>query len=128
MSPEITDPYTFLGQHVTITIDRPLGSRHPTHGFFYLLNYGYIPETLAPDGDEVDAYLLGVFEPVTTFTGKCIAVIHRIDDDDDKLVVVPFGRTYTDEQIVALTEFQERFFQSVIVRNSEERSDRVRRA
>ncbi len=112
----ITNSRTFLDQTVTVIMDRPLGSRHPTHGFLYLLNYGYIPGTLAPDGEAVDAYVLGVFEPVDQFTGHCIALIQRIDDDDDKLIVVPPGRMYTDDQIVVLTEFQERFFHSVISR------------
>jgi inorganic pyrophosphatase len=106
----------FLGKLVTMGVDRPLGSRHPDWSFLYPLNYGYIPNTPAPDGDDLDAYLLGVFEPVETYTGRCIAVIHRLDDDDDKLIIVPDGRFYSDEQIVALTEFQERFFQSVIIR------------
>lgn len=106
----------FLGEMVTAYMDRPLGSRHPKHGFFYMLNYGCVPGTLAPDGDEVDVYVLGEFEPVTAFTGRCIAVIHRLDDDDDKLVLAPDGKNYTDEQISALTEFQERFFQSIILR------------
>lgn len=106
----------FLGQIVTATIDRPLGSRHPQHDFLYLLNYGSIPGTQAADGDELDVYVLGEFEPVAEFSGRCIAVIHRLDDDDDKLIVVPDGKAYTDEQIRSLTEFQERFFQSVILR------------
>lgn len=107
---------TFLGQIVTAQIDRPLGARHPRHDFIYTLNYGYVPGTLAPDGEALDVYLLGVFEPLVTFTGRCIAVIQRLDDDDDKLVLVPDGKAYTDAQISALTEFQERFFQSVIRR------------
>ncbi len=106
----------FLGKLVTIQIDRPLGSRHPKHGFLYLLNYGFVPGVLAPDGEELDAYVLGVFEPVEQFDGRCIAVIHRLDDEDDKLVLAPEGVQYTDEQILALTEFQERFFTPVVLR------------
>ncbi len=100
----------YLGHKIEVRIDRPLGSRHPTHGFVYPVNYGYIPGTLAVDGEPIDAYVLGVFEPLDTFAGTCIAVIRRLEDDDDKLVVVPHGRTYTVAQIEALTEFQERFF------------------
>ncbi len=103
-----------LGQELTIHIDRPLGSRHPEHGFVYTLNYGYLPGVIGGDGEELDAYLLGVFEPVKSFTGVCIALIHRLDDDDDKLVVAPAGSLYTPDQIRALTEFQERFFTSEI--------------
>ena len=106
----------FIGQTVTVEMDRPLGTRHPKHGFMYCVNYGFIPGTVSGDGEELDAYLLGVFEPVQNYIGKCIAVIHRTNDDDDKLVVVPEGKEYTDEQIRALTEFQERYFESEIIR------------
>ena len=106
----------FIGKIVTVEMDRPLGTRHPKHNFMYPVNYGYIPGTISGDGEELDAYLLGVFEPVENYIGKCIAVIHRINDDDDKLVVVPDGKNYTDEQIRALTEFQERYFESEIIR------------
>ena len=109
-------PTEFIGKIVTIKIDRPLGGRHPEHGFVYPVNYGYLPDTLAPDGQELDAYVLGVFEPVNEFEGKCIAVVHRLDDEDDKLIVTPEGVAYSDDQIRALIEFQERFFQSVILR------------
>jgi len=114
--PKFTAATTFLGGQVSIEIDRPLGSKHPRWGFIYPLNYGFVPQTPAPDGDDLDAYVLGVFEPLTTFTGLCIAVIQRLDDDDDKLVLVPAGKIYTDAQIRTLTEFQERFFESRIVR------------
>jgi inorganic pyrophosphatase len=66
----------------------------------------------------VDAYILGVFEPRCHFEGDCVAVIHRINDADDKLIVVPHGKNYSDEQILALTEFQEQFFISVILRSA----------
>ena len=106
----------YLNQTVTVKNDRQLWTKHPKHGFVYCLNYGYIPDTTAPDGEEVDAYVLGVFEPIEEFKWKCIAVIHRTNDDDDKLIVVPNGIKYTDDQINALTEFQERFFESEIIR------------
>lgn len=106
----------YLHQTVTVKIDRQLGTKHPKHNFVYCLNYWFIPGTIAPDGEEIDAYILGVFEPIDTFEGECIAVIHRINDDDDKLIVVPKWTNYTDDQIKALTEFQERFFESEIIR------------
>jgi inorganic pyrophosphatase len=106
---------SYLGKIVTVHMDRIMGSAHPKHGFIYPVNYGYIPGTQAPDGEELDAYVLGVFEPRHEFTGECIAVIHRFNDQDDKLIVVPEGVYYTDDQIRALTEFQERFFKSEII-------------
>lgn len=104
----------FLNKTVHLTIDRPLGSKHPKYGNIYLLNYGYIKDVKAPDGEDVDAYVLGEFEPLNEFDGKCIAIIHRENDEDDKLVVA--RKNYSDEQIIALTEFQEKFFESKIIR------------
>ena len=105
----------FIGQIVNVKMDRPLGSKHPKHGFIYPVNYGYIPNTVSGDGEELDAYVLGEFEPLEEFTGKVIAIIHRTNDDDDKLVVVKDGNNYTDDQIRALTEFQEQWFESIIL-------------
>lgn len=113
---EKTQATDYLGKEVEIEIDRPLGSRHPKHNFIYMLNYGYIPNTISGDGEELDAYLIGEFEEVTKSSGKVIAVIHRTNDDDDKLVVSKEGKEYTDDAIKALTEFQERFFESIIIR------------
>ena len=95
----------FLDHNVRVQIDRPLGTCHPERGFIYPLNYGYV---------------LGVFEPLRAFTGQRIAIAHRLDDADDKLIVMPPDRQYSDEQIQALVEFQERFFTSIIQRIQEE--------
>jgi len=113
---EITEPKKFLGKTVTVKIDRPIGSKHPKFDFIYPVNYGFIPNTISPDGSELDVYVLGVFEAKDEFTGRCISIIHRTDDNDDKLVVVPEGKDYSDEKIKALTEFQERFFESIVIR------------
>lgn len=113
---EKVDAKDYLGKKVVVKMDRMLGTRHPKHGFIYLLNYGYIPNTISGDGEELDAYVVGVFEPVEEFTGNVIAIIHRTNDDDDKLVVAPVNVNYDDAAIKALTEFQERFFESIIIR------------
>lgn len=106
----------FLGQKINVIIDRPLGSKHPKHGFVYEVNYGYIPNTKSADGEELDAYVLGVDKPITETEGVCIAVLHRIDDDDDKLIITPNGEDLSDEEIEQLTQFQEKWFKHVILR------------
>ena len=106
----------FLNKTISIKIDRPLGSKHPKHGFIYPINYGYVPNTISGDGEELDAYLLGEFEPVKESKGKVIAIIHRTNDDDDKLIVSKDGKDYSDDAIRALTEFQEKYFESIIIR------------
>ena len=112
----MTNSIEFLNKIVNVKIDRPLGSRHPKHDFIYPVNYGYVPNTVSGDGEELDAYILGIDEPIENFTGKCIAIIHRTNDNDDKLIVVPENQNFTDEQIRTLTDFQENFFTSQILR------------
>ena len=106
----------FLGKKIRIEIDRPFGTSHPKHGCIYPVNYGYVPNTVSGDGEELDAYLLGVFKPVKEYEGECIAIIHRTDDNDDKLVIVPSGKEYSNDAIDALTEFQEQYFKHIIIR------------
>ena len=106
----------YISKIVNVKIDRPLGSKHPNWDMIYPVNYGYVPNTVSGDGEELDCYVLGVFEPIEEFNGKCIAVINRINDNDDKLIIVPEDKNYSNEQIEALTEFQERYFKSKIIR------------
>lgn len=110
------DNKKYLHKKVLVMMDRPLGCTHPKHGFIYPVNYGYIPGTVSGDGEELDAYVLGEHKPLDKFEGEVIAIIHRTNDDDDKLVVMKEGRNYTDDQIRALTEFQEQYFESEILR------------
>jgi len=105
-----------LGKVVQVTIDRPLGSTHPKHGFEYEVNYGYIAGIKAPDGEDLDAYFLGVDTPIQTGVGICIAIAHRRDNDDDKLIVVTEGIIMTDEEILSSIHFQEQWFDTVIIR------------
>ena len=105
----------YLNKVLEIKVDRPMGSKHPKHGF---INYGYVPNTISGDGEELDAYVLGVYEPLDTFTGKCIAVIHRTNDNDDKLIIVPENKIFTNDEINVLTDFQEQYFESIILRPS----------
>lgn len=108
----------YLNQTIKVQIDRPLGSKHPKHGFIYSVNYGFVPDTISGDGEELDCYVLGIFEPLNEFVGKCIAIIHRINDNDDKLIIVPSDRDFSNEEIDVLVEFQERFFEHKIIRNN----------
>ena len=82
-----------IGKTVTVTVDRPLGSAHPDYPeMIYPLNYGYIEGIMAPDGEEQDAYILGVSQPVERFTGRIIAIVRRADDVEEKWVVCPEGQ------------------------------------
>ena len=105
-----------IGDLVTVTVDRPLGSYHPEYeDLYYAVNYGSIQGIMAPDGEEQDAYILGVRQAVETFTGRVIAVIRRQDDVEEKWVVVPEGVSFSKEEIRAQVAFQERYFQYEIM-------------
>jgi len=114
---EITKAELYLGKTVGVKVDRPWGSKHPKYNFTYDSNYGFVPGTLSPDGEELDVYVLGINEPIESFKGKCVAIIHRTNDDDDKLVIIPNEMdNISDEEIRKQTDFQEKFFESVIIR------------
>ena len=106
----------YLNQTIKVIIDRPLGSKHPKYDYIYPINYGYVPNTISGDGEEIDCYILGIDEPIKQFEGKCIAIIHRINDDDDKLIIVPEGKKYNTEEIEKQVEFQEKYFEHIIIK------------
>jgi predicted DNA-binding transcriptional regulator YafY len=106
----------YLGKSVTVTVDRPLGSQHPSHNDIrYPVNYGYLVNTVSGDGAPIDAYVLDAEEPVSEIAGVVIALVLRADDIEDKLVVAPPGSRFSAAEILAAVDFQERFFDSRIV-------------
>ena len=104
-----------LGKIVKVIVDRPLGTYHPKHkGIYYSVNYGYVEGIIAADGEEQDAYILGVNEPIKEFNGKVIAVIHRFNDIEEKWVVAPEGASFSKDEIMQQVDFQEQFFKTEI--------------
>ena len=103
-----------LGKTVTVTVDRPIGYVHVKSGitFRYPINYGFLPGLLGGDGDEQDVYILGVDEPVETFTGRIIGVVRRADDNEDKLVAAPEDLLFHQGQIADAVRFVEQYFDS----------------
>ncbi len=99
---------SLLGKTVNVKVDRQLGTKHPKWGFEYRVNYGYIEGVIAPD--------LKIYKPMESFTGIVTAIVHRTEDDDDKLVVIPEGQSVTDKEIEKATDFQEKWFKHKIVR------------
>ena len=100
---------------VKVVVDRAMGTKHPKHpDIVYPINYGYIPGIIAPDGEEQDAYILGVDVPVKEFVGKIIAIIHRKDDVEEKWVVASEHSSFTKEEIIEQVRFQEKYFKSEV--------------
>lgn len=107
--------WSFLGKTINVTIDRPIGSVHPKHdALIYPVNYGYIRDVIAPDGEELDVYIIGEDKPLEEFTGRVIAIVHREDDIEDKLVAVPEGMVFSVSDIKAAILFQEKYYISKI--------------
>lgn len=107
----------FLGKEVEVVFDRPLGSKHPKYGFTYEVNYGYLEGVKAPDGEDLDAYFLGTDQSLDKTKGIVKAIVHRLDNDDDKLVVMPDTISMTDNEISAAVNFQEQWFKHEIIRS-----------
>ena len=109
----------YLNQKLYIKIDRPMGSKHPKYDMIYPINYGYLPNTISGDGEEIDCYLLGVNEPVNDYNGTCIAIIKRLNDNDDKLIIVPDNYNLTNEEIDKEIDFVEKYFKHIIIRKED---------
>lgn len=106
-----------IGKTVCVKIDRPIGSCHPRHPeMIYSVNYGYVENVFAEDGAEQDIYLLGIDSPVEAFEGRVIAVYRRFDDIEDKWIVSPSDRDFSDEEILQQIRFQEQYFHGELLR------------
>ncbi|MBR5344889.1 MAG: inorganic pyrophosphatase [Clostridia bacterium] len=100
-----------IGTRVAGTVDRPIGSIHPTHkDMVYPINYGYVDGLLGGDGEEQDVYILGPDRPMETFEGVVIGVYHRLNDNEDKWIVTPDGNPVSRETILASIAFQEQYY------------------
>ena len=108
--------YSYLGGLVDVKIDRPIGYVH-TKGdktLVYPINYGYVPGVLGGDGEELDVYILGEQQPLESYYGKVIAIVHREDDDEDKLVACPWDKNYDAQEICRAIYFQEKYYDTTV--------------
>lgn len=105
----------WAGRVLRIVIDRPLGTQHPEYDYTYEVNYGFVPGVIAPDGEELDVYLLGTDEPLEVCErAEVVAIVRRRDDIEDKLVAAVGGETWDAEKIAVAVRFQEQFFDSYV--------------
>ena len=111
MAIEHRDYSSILGRTVIGTVDRPIGSAHPQHpDMIYPINYGYVNGVFAGDSEEQDAYVFGVSKPIRTFTGTVIAVLHRLNDCEDKWIVSADGSRPDRDGILQAIAFQEQYY------------------
>lgn len=77
------------------------------------VNYGFIPQTLDEDGDELDALVL-TNDPIPTgvyLKAKVVAVLKFEDDGevDDKIICVPEDDRNTDNAIISLSDLHDQW-------------------
>lgn len=109
--------YDIIGKVIVGIIDRPIGSQHPSNpNIIYPINYGYIENVFAGDGEEQDVYVMGTNIPIERFEGKVIAIYHRTNDIEDKWIVSIDGRNHSDEEILDAIHFQGKYFEGYLIR------------
>ncbi len=130
---QILDAGDVDGGVINVVIEIPTGSNHKIEwnrklAVFQLdrvepsifakpCNYGFIPQTLDEDGDELDALII-TDEPLTTgifLEAKVIGVLKFEDDGevDDKVVVVPADDRNTGDAINSLEDLPKRLLQKL---------------
>jgi len=107
---------SYLGKIVDIKIDRPIGYVHEKEKYTltYPINYGYIPNVLGGDGEELDVYLLGVDKPVEEQRVRIIGVVYRRNDIEDKLIAAPEGMIFSKDEIEKQIAFQEKYYDTYV--------------
>ena len=86
-----------IGKEIDVIIDRPIGTTHPKYkDMIYSVNY------------------LGEDKPLNNYRGKVIAIVHRLNDNEDKLVVYNYGYLSSNE-IEEAINFQEKYFKHEII-------------
>ena len=107
---------SYLGKTVDIIIDRPIGYVHKKKNYTltYPINYGYIPDVLGGDGEELDVYLLGVKFPEDKYRAKIIGIVQRKNDIEDKLIAAPENMIFNQAQIADAIHFQEQYYDTEI--------------
>ncbi len=106
-----------LGKKVTVVVDRPYGSIHPTlTDVEYPYNFGFIKQDITKDDVEFqDAYVVGVEEPVDEFTGYVIGIIYHKDEATSKWIVAPAGMEIDHDSIIQLLGVEEQFYDTRFV-------------
>ena len=104
-----------IGKEIDVIIDRPIGTTHPKYkDMIYLVNYGYIDGFYGGDNEYQDVYILGEDKPLNNYRGKVIAIVRRLNDNEDKLVVYNYGYLSSNE-IEEAINFQEKYFKHEII-------------
>lgn len=130
---QILTPGDVDGGLVNVVVEIPAGSNHKIEWnrdlavmqldrvepaiFAKPTNYGFIPQTLDEDGDELDALII-TDQPLTTgvfLEARVIGVLEFVDDGevDDKVIVVPADDRNTGDAITSLADLPAQLVQQI---------------
>lgn len=130
---KILDAGDIDGGVINVVVEIPAGSSHKIEWnrdlavmqldrvdpklFAKPTNYGFIPQTLDEDGDELDALII-TDDPLTTgifLEARVIGVMKFVDDGevDDKVVVVPADDRHTGNAIQSLEDLPKQLINQI---------------
>ena len=130
---QVFDAGDYQGGTINVVIEIPTGSSHKIEWdrqlgvmkldrvepriFAKPTNYGFIPQTLDEDGDELDVLLI-TDEPLTTglvVEAKIIGVMKFVDDNevDDTIVAVPADDRNTGNSINSIDDLPEQLIKQI---------------
>ena len=130
---KILEPGEYKDGKINVVIEIPTGSNHKIEwdrknacfmldrvepmAFAKPCNYGFIPQTLDEDGDELDVLMI-TDQPLTTgiyMEGKILGVMKFVDDGevDDKIIAVPTDDRNTGDAYNTLEDLPKRTLEQI---------------
>lgn len=130
---KILTPGDYENGEINVVIEIPTGSNHKIEwdrknacfmldrvepiAFAKPCNYGFIPQTLDEDGDELDVLLI-TDQPLTTgiyTTARVLGVMKFVDSDevDDKIIAVPADDRNNGDRYKTLADLPEQLLKQI---------------
>ena len=130
---KILEPGDYKDGKINVVIEIPTGSNHKIEwdrknacfmldrvepmAFAKPCNYGFIPQTLDEDGDELDVLMI-TDQPLTTgiyMEGKILGVMKFVDDGevDDKIIAVPADDRNNGDAYETLEDLPKRLIEQI---------------
>ena len=130
---KILTPGNYKDGEINVVVEIPTGSNHKIEwdrekacfmldriepiAFAKPTNYGFIPQTLDEDGDELDALII-TDQPLTTgiyLTAKVLGVMKFVDDGevDDKIICVPADDRNNGDAYNSLSDLPKRILEQI---------------
>lgn len=129
----ILEPGDYKNNQINVVVEIPTGSNHKIEwdrkkacfmldriepmAFAKPCNYGFIPQTLDEDGDELDALII-TDQPLTTgiYLSACVLGVMKFEDDgevDDKIICVVEDDRNNGDAIKTLEDLPKRTIEQI---------------